>query len=90
MNRNLFWTGLILQLIHLVALSLVFLKWDIELVMWVALGVIYVLFNIATVIMIVLGLTTNDWTKIQKYKNFKYFKQPCYLIIGKKMKLCEK
>lgn len=58
MNKELFWTGLIMQLVHLVALAVIFINWDLQLIMWVILGTVYALFNIASVIFIIVGALT--------------------------------
>ena len=62
MNKQLFWTGIFLQLIHLggfMILGLLIVDWDLK----ILLGIVYVIFNVVSLAMIFAGAVMKERIK---------------------------
>ncbi len=60
MRGDLLLAGFLMQLINLVALSVIFIQWNLNFVLTVIFYSLYALFNIASIIFIVVGLFGNQ------------------------------
>ena len=56
MNKQMFWSGIIMQIANLSVLAILFLEWNIRFILMVLLGSVYALYNIASIIFIIIGL----------------------------------
>ncbi len=58
MNKEIFWAGAVMQIIHVFVLIALFVPWTIDLFVKIVLGTLYGLFNIASIILIIVGLAS--------------------------------
>ena len=58
MNKEMFWAGAFMQIVHVVILVALLVPWTIDLFVKVILGSLYGLFNIASIILITVGLAS--------------------------------
>ncbi len=58
MNKEIFWAGAFMQIIHVFVLIALFVPWTIDLFVKIVLGTLYGLFNIASIILIIVGLAS--------------------------------
>ena len=58
MNKEMFWAGAFMQIVHVGILVALLVPWTIDLFVKVILGSLYGLFNIASIILITVGLAS--------------------------------
>jgi hypothetical protein len=60
MNKEMFWVGVIMQIVNLVILSIFFIEWNFEFVMDLIICGSYLLFNLTSLAFILFGCISKE------------------------------